>query len=362
MIQIDLLTTSREQEYSQFLLKNDRVLFNSSLKFRTLLRRITQGKDYYLLALDNNKIVGVLPTFLYENSSYGNILNSLPWYGSNPGITVNPLNTKKKDIKKKLLEGFMNIAKDKNAVLSTLITTVFEEDTDLYKSVLKPDYTDSRVGLVTPLPPVSASIDEDLMKIFHSKTRNIVRKSLKNNLSYSHGNSNDIFNFLLDTHTDNMNAVGAPPKNSDLFKGVLDLFEYNSDYRIYIAEKDGKKIAALLLKYFANTVDYFTPAIKSEYRQYQPLNFLIYNAMIDAAKNNYKYWNWGGTTIPGQEGVYHFKKRWGAEECKYYYLVNSYDNNKCLLELTPSQLLKEYPFFYVLPFDILNKKTAGENI
>lgn len=354
MLKTEILGPEREVEFERFILKDDRVLFNSNLKFRKLIIRVTKAKDYYLIALENNKIVGTLPTFLFINEKYGNVLNSLPWYGSNPGICIDPTSTNREEIKISLLNAFNKLAVEHNVVTSTIITRPFEIDLDLYKKYTKYTYLDKRVGLVTSLPEQSENIDSEVMTSFHSKTRNLVRKAQKSKMTFYHDESEETFKFLVDTHRENMEAVGAPPKDNILFNGVKELFDYDDDYRIYIAELNGVKMAALLLKYYGNTVDYFTPAIVPEYRSYQPLNLLIFNAMIDASKKGYKYWNWGGTTLPGQEGVYHFKKRMGADECEYFYYTRAYGDIQHLLSLQGSTLLKEYPYFYVLPFSELN--------
>jgi hypothetical protein len=325
-----------------------------------LLERITGAEPYYLIALEDDKIIGALPSFLKINEKYGNVLNSLPWYGSNPGITVDPDYPDRQQLKITLLNAFNELAQEKKVVTSTIITRPFELDLELFKNYSKYNYIDSRIGMITPLPKFSNNIDADLMTMIHSKTRNLVRKGQKSGARFYHNNSKSTISFLVDTHSKNMKEVGAPPKDETLFNEVTKIFSYDKDYRIYIVELEGIKIAALLLKYFSKTVDYFTPAIVAEYRCYQPLNLLIFNAMKDAAERGFYYWNWGGTTLPSQEGVYHFKKRWGSEECVYNYFTRSYGDISELLDQKEETILKEYPYFYVLPFSELNNKEKSK--
>ncbi len=353
MIKTELLTLEREKEYENFLLTDDRVLFNSSLKFRELMRRITGGSDYYLIAIEDGRIIGTLPAFLKTNEKYGNVLNSLPWYGSNPGITVDPDYPDRQQLKIALLNAFQELAQEKKAVTSTIITRPFELDLELYQNYSKYNFLDSRIGLITPLPKFSNDIEVDLMTMIHLKTRNLVRKAQKSGMKFYHDHSQETMRFLVDTHKKNMQDVGAPPKDETLFDEITKIYSYDQDYRVYVAELEGRKIAALLLMYFSRTVDYVTPAIVAEYRSHQPLNLLIFNAMKDAAEKGFFYWNWGGTILPSQEGVYHFKKRWGSQECQYYYYVRSYRDISDILSLSEETLLSEYPYFYVLPFSQL---------
>lgn len=72
-MKVELLTEDREEEYSRLLLRDERALFNNSLKFRELLRQVTDATDYYLIVLEGGRIVGALPTFLKLNSDYGSV-------------------------------------------------------------------------------------------------------------------------------------------------------------------------------------------------------------------------------------------------------------------------------------------------
>ena len=353
-MKIELLSKYREQEYTQLLLKCDRVLMNSSLKFRNLLGKITGAEPYYLIALEDNAIVGILPAFLKGNSKYGNVLNSLPWYGSNPGITVDPSYTDHRKVKVNLLSAFNEFAQQGQAVTSTIITRPFGKDQELYDEHTQYTFLDSRIGMITEIPKYTndTDIDTDIMSLIHSKTRNLIRKAQKSNIEFSHDDSTETLHFLADLHRENMDAIGVPPKSRDFFDTFANIFCYDNEYRVYVARKDGLNIAALLVTYFSKTVGYFTPAVHVDYRSYQPLNLLIFNAIKDASQMGLRYWNWGGTAHSAK-GVYHFKKRWGSQECTYYYYIRSYDDISTILSLSEETLLREYPYFYVVPFSQL---------
>ena len=69
-----------------------------------------------------------------------------------------------------------------------------------------------------------------------------------------------------------------------------------------------------------------------------------------------RYWNWGGTWA-SQTTLYFFKQRWGAVDRPYRYYTRVF--NRELLNATPAQLLKEYPYFFVAPFDRLQVPNAS---
>src|SRR5690606_25876230 len=105
-------------------------------------------------------------------------------------------------------------------------------------------------------------------------------------------------------------------------------------------EQNGEKIAALLLFYYNKTVEYFTPAVVEKYRNLQPTALIIYQAMLDAHKQGYSNWNWGGTWL-SQGGVYDFKKKWGTTEYRYFYYTNVIDET--LYTSTKEYLLEKFP-------------------
>ena len=343
-----ILSNKNKEEYERLLLEDENTLILSTLKYRSLLEWITECEPYYIVAYENDKMVGCLPTFLKRNQKYGNVLNSLPWYGSNPGITLS-LCCNKTDVIDGLIKSFHRLALEHNCISSTLVNRPFEDDMNF----IGYDFLDKRIGMFTHLPVFDNDIDKKLMDIIHSKTRNLIRKAQKVGITSYHSNSIDDLMFLAETHKRNMETVGAPVKDRDFFMKLSDIFEYDKDYRVYIAELDGVKIGGLLLLYFNKTVEYFTPAIDVKYRSYQPLNHLIFNSMKDMSEKGFKYWNWGGTTLPGMEGVYHYKKRWGSHECVYHYYTTFYRDLHIIRQTSSDVLLKEYPHFYVIPFSKL---------
>ena len=52
-----------------------------------------------------------------------------------------------------------------------------------------------------------------------------------------------------------MADIGGLAKNDRFFDTIPDYFEADKDYRIYIAQKEGTPVAALLLFYFNHTVN-----------------------------------------------------------------------------------------------------------
>jgi hypothetical protein len=348
-IRIDILNESREEECDAFLLQDPGTLLYASNKYRKLLKAFLGEDDKYLVASDvNGNITGVLPTFIKKNKNYGNVLNSLPFYGSYGGIIEHRGTV---EVRESLLNAFYSLAEENECVSSTLITSPFERNINYYETNLKFTYKNERIGQINELPDSGNALDNVLMKSFEEVRRRNIRKALKSAVEVKNEISLDVWEFLISTHKNNMKAIGGIAKPEHFFELIPDFFTWCTDYKIFTAYKDDQPIAALLLFYFNKTVEYFTPVVVDEYRTYQPLSLIVFEAIKDAVARGYRWWNWGGTW-KNQTGVYNFKKKWGAKEYPYYYYVNVHE--KGITGLSKDVVLREYPYYYVLPFDRLN--------
>jgi hypothetical protein len=337
-MRIQRLDKETEDEYEDFILRNENSLIYYSVKYKNFLEELLDGSSEYLIARDSGIVKGVLPLF-YNDGRFGRVYNSLPFFGSNGGIIA-----ESQEAFEILLNEYNNIAEDEKTCSSTIVTNPLIENN---YSHLKCDLTDERIGQFTVLPPSSDGKDNLMSKIDSTARRNI-RKAAKSGITVRIDNSQ--VKFLKQIHKDNMNAIGGKSKSEMFFVLVEKYFRKGGDYNIYVAEKGGRLIAALMIFYFNRTVEYFVPAIVEEFRTYQPLALIVYNAMVDASKMGYTLWNWGGTW-PTQEGVYRFKKKWDSFDRRYNYFVKI--NNTEIYESSKEELSEEYMNFYVIPFDKL---------
>lgn len=351
---IEILTSADEQAYEDLLQKKEESLLFVSLKYRNLLRQYIDAEDFYLLAKRGGDIVGTFPLFLKKNSTHGNVLNSLPFYGSNGGVIISPSVTDPEAVFKALTEGLHNLARETDAVAVTVVTSPFELYPELYQEHLRPTFRDSRIGQVSHLPHSGENPEHAVMAMIHSKTRNMVRKARKSRIAHRHSSDLEVLRFLADTHKENMTGIGGIAKGWEFFRKVPEIFQYDTDYRVYAATRDGRPVSALLIFYHKKTVEYFTPATVREYRHLQPNSLLIFEAMKDATRQKYHYWNFGGTWH-SQNGVRQFKNRWGAQDKPYYYYVVTYQDIGHILNMKPEEIVVEYPFFYVVPFSALRR-------
>lgn len=330
--------------YNAFLSAQKDAMLYYSLNYREFLTDLLKVESSYYIALnENNEVVGVLPIFIKEGV-FGKVYNSLPFYGSNGAVI-----SKDEVGRNQLIKYYNTLVADNSIAASTYITNPLTFG-DINDELFTFTFKDYRIGQFTN---IKFDVDHEvkLMDIYHYKTRNMIRKGMKSDLTIVI--DNDAIPFLMETHKQNMYAIGGKPKRDEFFQKFPKYFKPGVDYNIYLAKLGETPVAALLLFYFNQTVEYYTPVIVEQYRDKQPLSFLIYKSMVDASKKKYELWNWGGTWA-SQGGVYTFKKRWGTFDLNYYYYIRL--NNKEILSASKQELLQHYEDFFVLPFDKLNNK------
>lgn len=341
-IRIVELSSILEKEYFDFLIKRDNISIYHSLIYRDLLAYCTRSTPKYFIAInESEKIVGCLPSFFKQDEILGNVLNSLPFFGSHGGLICND-----SYVGIELLKYYDKFARENNCLSYTINSNLNDNFIDIYISVLNPSTTLKKVSQITLLPPKDINLKEILFSKFHQKTRNIIRKSLSYGFEILVQNDKESFESLEAIHKENMISKGLLPKPSDFFNYIQKKWIPGVDYNIYVAKKNDKIVSALLLLYFNKTVEYYCPATKLEYRNKNPLSLLIYFSMIDAAFRGYKYWNWGSSG--NQKSVYDFKKKWGTLDIEYYTFCKILNNS--LLNVNQSTIINHFTYFFVYPF------------
>lgn len=342
-ITIDTLKQEDENNYEKYLLEKEDTLIYHSLKYKYFLESLLKDESCYLVAKENRAIRGILPIMVHHNDYYGSIANSLPFYGSNGSIVAD-----NDDIFAALISEYLRLADEKGWLAGTIISSPFEKSNLYVQQKVKPDLLDMRIGQITYLPCNNDDYKNSIFEMIHGSARRNIRKAIKSGISVCVDHSESSLDFLYKTHRENMKKINGIAKKKEFFEIFPKIFQKNQDYNIYVAYKEGKMIAALLVLYYNRTVEYFTPVILEENRTDQPLSLIIYRAMCDSVLKGFKYWNWGGTWIT-QDGVYAFKKKWGSVDMPYYYHTYVFDNG--IMRLDKDQVLKNYGNYFVYPFD-----------
>ncbi len=347
MIRVVRLEEESMGAYRQFLSEEPQAMIYASPEYAHFLANVVTGEFQCLLAFEGDDIVGSLPYFRTEHPDLGCVINSLPWYGSHGGCTLS--SKARSEVRAELLLAYRRMLGSQDVLSSTMILTP-SESTHLeeYRRAIEPYLVDRRIGQVTCLPGQEEDLEDGLAKRVAQKTRNLIRKSLKQGFSIEATEEEEAWRFLSDTHHANMHAIGGKAKPWHHFLALRKCLP-GDWHRLWVATADGQPVAALLLLYFNQTVEYFTPVILHEYRFRQPLSYLIWHAMLDAARRGYRWWNWGGTWL-SQKSLHHFKAGWGAGDEPYWYLINTNESALARLRANQTMVQAAFPYYYTHPY------------
>jgi hypothetical protein len=344
----------RTDAYRRLVLDAEEGMLFHSLEWRELLdRMLDSARPRYLLAVEDDAVLGVLPTLVHKNDRFGNVLNSLPFFGSHGGAVVRSdlPPSKRRTVKATLLSYLQStLVEEEDCVLSTVITTPFETDHDVYEQELSSEFRDYRIGQIKEFTDES---HDDLLYDIEKRCRTAIRKANKAGVTVR--KSDDVsahMEQLREGHFEHMESIDGYAKPSSFFEEVPRVFERNSEFDLYVAEYEDQTVCLVLLCYFGDFVEYLLPVTDPEYRSKYPTNLLIYEAMRDAIDRGFRYWNFGGTWV-SQGGVYRFKRSFEPDDIEYDYHVSVHGDVDPILTSSPAELRHEYEYCYVVPFDEL---------
>jgi Acetyltransferase (GNAT) domain len=338
MIEVAVLSSPAEDEaWDAFVRQVVGGLAYYSSRYRDLLLDELGCEAEYLVAREGGEIRGVLPLMWCENGA-DRVLNSLPYYGSHGAPIADS-----RAAEGALIDAWNERAADSRTLAATMVANPFMDGTPVEPLH---DLTDERIGQVTTLP-VEAD-KAQLLSLVESSARRNVRKAERAGIEIDVDAS--AWPELHEIHRNNMEAIGGLAKSHAFFQAVTRHLRAGEDFQLWVARSNGETIAGLLVLHFSQVTEYFTPATRHQRRSDQPLALILVRAMIEAAERGSRLWNWGGTWS-SQDGVYRFKRKWGADDRPYRYFVRV--NAPSVLDSTPEELVERFPHFYVVPFSAL---------
>lgn len=333
-VSIEPWSAGREAEIAALVAGHPEGLVYYTPAFRRYLLAVAGGECRSRLAIEAGRVTGVLP-LLALPGPYGVVLNSLPFFGSNGGILS--VSTAAQSA---LLAEYDRMAAE--VAVATWISHPFM-DTVTPRHTL----TDERIAQWTTLGGA------ELPAGIEASARRNVQKARAEGVTVREDHS--ALPFLEATHRENMAAIGGRAKPASFFAS-LQVMTAGRDWRLHVAERAGQPVAALLTFEAATTVEYVMPVVIESARTLQPTAAILGAAMADAAARGFTRWNWGGTWLT-QEGVYRFKRKWGADERRYQYYITL--NDLTLRARTAADLAAAYPWYFTLPYASLQPSENG---
>lgn len=305
---------------------------------------LTGADVYYVLVREVDGTIAAAVPFATRKGPCGRVANSSPYFGSHGGVLATSAASFAA-----ACSGLLAVLRELGVVAANVIEPLFSEDGELYLANLPVAAQDRRIGQYKSLSGLGNR--ESLLGSVAGLVRsNLKRKAWKSGVRVFRNDSTEGLRSLFEIHAKEMGAkAGGNPKTWSFFDLLGSRLEAGSQWRIYFGEIRGELVAGLLLLYWRDYVEYFTPAFRSEYREHQPASAVIFDAMLDAAGTGFRWWNFGGTWIT-QQGVKAFKDSWGVSNRDYRYYVLDLGGLDSLRRADRARLLEDYHGFYLYPF------------
>ena len=332
---LDLSTKQNQERYDNFLNSIDNSLIHYSHKYLRFIERVTESQLNLLVKEDDGAIQAALPYFVRE-SPIGQVINSGAYFGSHGGpIGLNSYDCSQLLETSKILE-----VSPKGIISTTLITNPFSTF-DLEENFPTLIRVEERKMQVSPIPNWSSDFFTSLLAQLHSKTRNILRKSISGDIEIRNGIDELIV--LEQLHVKTSIEMGRKHKNKIFFDAMLEHFRFDKDFLVLSAyTDDGDVIASLLVFFYNDYVEYYIPAQSIDGRKHQAMTRLIFEAFSIASERGFKFWNWGGTRLD-QESLLHFKSRWGTVDHDYAFFNTHFEG----MQIDSDKAEQYFPGFYV---------------
>lgn len=319
-------------------------LLHSTPEFTQALAYGVEGTPRWILAVEGERAVGVLPFFELASPRWGTVINSYPFFGAHGGCLVHG-DAQHVAVRQGLLSEFFQYVHSRERLISASISVSFleYEYIEIYRDTLRPDAEDARIAQICTLP--NHDICQSVMAQ-HSTPR-AIRKSLRQNFSLTIDDSDQAWDFLHTMQEKNMSEKGMRPKTRQqtiAFRTCL-----RADQRVlHVAKLEGNLVAALLVFLHKPWVHYAIPVYEASIASKQPMTALIYTAMCAYAAAGYRFWSFGGTPL-GNISLHRFKAHWGAEDKPYCYVTTASPYGKKLFSQYSAELLEDFQNYYVYP-------------
>ena len=308
---------SDEAIWDDYVNQHPEATFFHLFGWKKALEMSFRHQNYYLLAIDNETVVGVLPLGHIKSLLFGNTLISTPFavYG---GILSD-----NDEVRTALRQAACELAEKLN-VDHLELRNIKREN---------PDWPSKE--LYVYFKKELADNDDDNLKAIPRKQRAMVRKGIKAELTYQVNNDVETF---FQAYSESVRNLGTPVFPKKLFKSLVEVFKDKAD--ILTITKDDTLVASVLSFYFRDQVLPYYGGGTAAARDLKGNDYMYWSLMQHAVKKNIKYFDYGRSKEG--TGSYSFKKNWGFEPQPLYYeyyLVKA----KEISEINP--LNPKYQFF-----------------
>lgn len=297
MIQIVKLDKSLYDRYTAYLAERRDARFGHDLAWGHVLRDTYGVETEHLVALEDDKVIGVCPLFLCK-----------PLIGGAHYVT-NPFPT------------YCGPLYDSADVLNILLKVVTEKTSSVdHAEVLTPTLLSTADAKYLPFQEgldytFKLNLKNDVEKIYKNLRTNFKRILSKSAKLSGLEISVDLDGALVDEFYRSYVRIyghkhGFIPHVKGLFKNIFSHFPRGAA-RLHMARINGKYVGGIFTFWSHNEVYYAWSAVEPD-NEYQPAHSVIWQIIQDAAAEGYDWFNMGEAP-KAHETLILFKQGWGTE-------------------------------------------------
>lgn len=307
---IKLLSKHEEPQWSEYIQGGLDSDIYHTLIWRDIINKTYGYEPKYSIALDNSKIVGVMPLFLIKKLFGSKKLSSSPFAYHASMIADN----------NQVIEALISNAIEKAKELKVkylelkLVEKLDRNVTDKFKLVEVVSYKLTTLKL-TDYESLQSGFFWKLKKDLRRFQKKIDAEDLKFHFDNSEEDLKELWNLILDEY---IHKFGAPCGPYKAFKVARQ--ELKDSYKILTVKNgSGKIVAGIIFILFNNkAIDLYSVTHK-DYTQLSLSTLLMGKAIKWCCDNNLKLFSFGPSSL-SQESLISFKEKWGsASKDMYYY-------------------------------------------
>jgi FemAB-related protein (PEP-CTERM system-associated) len=285
---IEKLSIENESLWDSYVDHHPEATFFHRIGWKKLIEQSMGYSGNYIMARDNDEVVGIYPLFILTTGLFGTMGISLPYvhYG---GIVANNLETEKMLI-------------DKASAFCREKGCRYIELRQRFPLKTKLPVSDRKVLSIIPLQ----GGHEHVFGILHQNVRNKIRKAKKNGVLVQNGI--EYLSEFYDIYARNLRDMGTPVITRRFFECIVNTFPQH--VRIYRATRQGKAIGAKIVLIDKNTCYFVGVAAARDNLCYAPVHAMNWAAIQDACMVGCKQVDFGRSTANSTHYV--FKKYWGS--------------------------------------------------
>jgi len=300
-MKIELLDENRKAAWEDYVDGHPHATFYHRVGWKKVMEKSFGHKTYYLMALQDENITGILPLVHLKSFLFGSMLCSLPFMGIG------------------------GICADNDGVETALLDAAG----GLLKE-LKGDYLELRstkrskadIPVKTHKVTMTVELDSDpelIWKNFKTKHRTAIRRAAKNELEIRSG-TEEFLNTFYEIESTGWRDLGTPFYPKSFFKNIVN--ELGDHIEIFLVFYQGQPIATAFNGLFKDEVEGMWTYVLREHVKLQANYFLYWEMIRKACEKGYRKFHLGRSTT--ESGGAFYKSKWNAIPTQLYwgYVLN----------------------------------------